>query len=278
MATNSENRYPFRKPKEPDWEREYESKLPVGLRAAGYFIQEYFMDMGVRFPMFRWLQTELCYPAFQHLAFAYKGNIYSVLFEFVNEDGNHIFVRDVKNQLRECEENDLVACIIPLSYETFQPLIFGNHLIYTETRKPVVIEERTGKIKLSTWEINNFGVSIVKDQLRKENKKILSFCDVLGVEPNIWFENEDGKRCYVIVNTISRNNPEAVNFQLNLQSLIKLEQFDGYYAEVNILSEGNGTIYRDNTYWVDFKGLKYIENIASEFGVKDKPIYTIRED
>ena len=278
MATNSDNRYPFRKPKEPDWEREYESKLPVGLKAAGYFIQEYFWDMGVGFPVFRWLQTELCYPAFQHLSFAYKGNIYSVLFEFVDEMGNHIFLRDIKNQLRECEENDLVACIIPLSYETFKPLIFGNHLIYTETRKPVIIEERTGNIKLSPWEINNFGVSIVKDYLEKENKKILSFCDVLEVEPNIWFEDEHGKRCYVIVNTISSNNPEAVNFQLNQQSLLKLEQYDGYYAEVHIFSEDNSILYRDNIYEIDFKGLKYIENIASKFGVMDKPIYTIREE
>lgn len=287
-------------PNTDGWEETYEQKIPTGLRAAGWFIQKFFRDQNIEFPIFRWIQSELCYPAFQHLAFAYKGNIYSVLFEFVNKDGNHIFPRDIRNQLQECQKNNLIACTILMDYETYEPIVGGNHLISTETREPIVFSNRTGNIVMSPWEINNFGVSFVKGQLQKEGKRILSFCDVLTIEPHIWFEDEMGRKSYVIVNTITGNTPEAVDYQLNHKLLMRLLDYEGYYAEVGISprdaiaydKDGNVVplsqrdsmtnpkeiLYRDREFHIIYSGLKYIEYKAAENGVKDEPIFTIRED
>lgn len=291
---------PYEVPKCPDWENQYVMKLATGLRAAGWFIQDYFRRQKIEFPHFRWIQSELSYPAFQHMAFTYKGNIYSILFEFVSKDGNHIFPRDIRNQLQECKQNDLIACTILLDYDTYDPIIGGNHLISTQTREPINFTERRGNIVMSPWEINNFGVSIVKSQLEKEGKKILSFCDVLTIEPHIWFENEFGKRSYVIVNTITGNTPEAVNYRLNQQLLQTLLQYDGYYAEVGIFSrdaiaydrDGNiiplsqrgnmnepkEILYRDHVFFLNYAGLKTIEHKAASDGVRDTPIFIIKED
>lgn len=296
----SESTFPFQKPQDFGWEKAYENKLPTGLRAAGWFIQEYFRKKGIEFPEFRWIQSELCRPAFQHLAFAYKGNIYSVLFEFVNADCNFILERDIRNQLRECEQNDLIACTIPMDYETYEPLIPGNHLISTDTREPIELKERIGNIVMSAWEINNFGISMVKNQLRKENKKILSFCDVLTVEPHIWFEDEYGKKCYVIVNTISGNTPEATRYKLNQQLLLKFLEYDGYYTDIGIFPrdaiayDRNGNmvplsqrdsmtnpkeiLFRDREYFINATELRFIERKAAESGVNDTPIFVIKND
>ena len=218
----------------------------------------------------------------------------------MNEDGNHVYPRDIRNQLRECKKNDLIACTIPLDYDTYEPLIEGNHLISTETREPITFEERTGNIVMSPWEINNFGVSFVKGQLQKEGKKIMSFCDVLTIEPHIWFEDEMGRKSYVIVNTITGNTPEAVNYQLNQQLLMKFLQYEGYYVEVGIsprdaiaydrdgnvvplsqrdsMTNPKEILFRDHEFYINYSGLKYIERKAAENGVKDEPIFTIRED
>ena len=46
------------------------------------------------------------------------------------------------------------------------------------------------------------GVQTVMQYIEKEKGKINSYCDVVGIEPQIWFE-KNGKTSYVIV----RSNP-----------------------------------------------------------------------
>lgn len=218
----------------------------------------------------------------------------------MNTDGNHVYPRDIRNQLIECKRNDLVACTIPLDYDTYEPLVEGNHLISTETREPITFKERKGNVVMLPWEIKNFGVSYVKGQLQKEGKRIMSFCDVLTIEPHIWFEDEMGRKSYVIVNTITGNTPEAVNYQLNHQLLMKFLQYEGYYVEVGIFPrdviaydrDGNVVplsqrdsmtkpkeiLFRDHEFYINYSGLKYIERKAAENGVKNELIFTIRED
>lgn len=290
---------PYVKPPFTSIQETYERRLPIGLKAAGWFIQKWFRDRNINFPEQRWIQNELSYPAFHHLAFAYKNNIYSVLFEFVRHDGNYILQRDINNQLRECKNNDLIACTIPLDYDTYEPIIGGNHLISTDKRLPITFEDRIGKIPMSKWEVNNFGISIVKNELLKQGYRILSFSDVLGIEPNIWFEDDKGRRNYVIVKTISGNTQEWTSYKLNQQLLLKFIEFDGFYAEVgvspsaSIAYDKNGDIvplskrfsmvepkeilFRDSEFYISYKGLRNIERKAAESGVTDKILFTIRE-
>ncbi len=293
----SEASLPYELPRYEGWQHSYEEKLSTGLRSAVWHMQEYFRNQRIEYPDFRWIQSDLNYPAFQHLAFAYKGNIYSVLMEFVSEDGNHILPQDIKNQIRECSKYDMTACTIPLDYETYKPLVEGNHLISTETREAITISEREGNVVMSAWEINNFGVSIVKDQLKKEGKKVIGCCDLPAIQPQIWFEDEQGKKSYVVVNTISGNTPEAVDFKLNRQLMLEFINYDGYYAEVGIfsadaiaydskglivplsarfsMSDPKEILYRDKEFYINYTGLRYIERKAAENGVDDQTLFKI---
>ena len=130
---------------------------------------------------------------------------------------------------------------------------------------------------MSAWEINNFGVSIVMQDLEKEGNKIMSFCDVLNIEPQIWFEDKNGNRCYVIVNTISGSTKENTEYQINHNLLMRFINYNGFYAEVNILpndliaKDENGRVlmpserfdsknpkeilYRDHQFYINYRGL-----------------------
>ncbi|MBP5306783.1 MAG: hypothetical protein J6Y79_01885 [Paludibacteraceae bacterium] len=275
-----------------NWEEEYEKKLPAGLRAAGWFIQKYFQDRNIKYPAMRWIQTRLTYPAFQYLCFAYAGNIYSVLIEFYDGNASYVLDRDLSNQIRECKANDLIPCTIVLRSDNYEPVIDGNHLILSDKHTPVAFKKREGDVRMSAWEINNFGVSIVMQDLEKEGNKIMSFCDVLNIEPQIWFEDKNGNRCYVIVNTISGSTKENTEYQINHNLLMRFINYNGFYAEVNILpndliaKDENGRVlmpserfdsknpkeilYRDHQFYINYRGLKYIEKQAAEKGVTHK--------
>lgn len=279
------------------WEKSYIDKLPIGLKAAGYAIQKYFQDNHITEPAFRWIQTSLTYPAFQHLCFAHEGNIYSVLIEFDDGESSYILERDLQNQIMECKNNDLIPCTIILRYDNYAPIINGNHLIYSDKRTPVKFDKRTGNIKMSPWEINNFGVSIVVESLKKEGFEIGSYCDVMNIEPNIWFKDTNGEKCYVIVKTISGSSIGNINYQVNHELLMKFIDYNGYFAKVGISpaekvysedSELNqntkqfntetpmGVLYRDKKFYIKYGGLEYIEKYAAEKGTIQRKLYNIK--
>lgn len=277
------------------WQDVYKKNLPHGLHAAGYHIQQYFQEKNVSPNAFRWIQTTLPQRGFQHLCFAYEGNIYSVIIEFFDGQHSYVLEQDVRNQIRECQANDLIPCTIVLRTDGFRPFVDGNHLILTNKRTPVVFKKREGDVRMSPWEINNFGISIVMNQLKKEGNQVLSYCDLLGVEPQIWFKDQYGKECYVIVKTISGSSKENLEYQVNHELIMKLLQYNGYYAEVGIapadavIKDENGEVmklsdrdnfenpkeilYRDHGFYVNYTGLKYIERQAAEKSVTHKKLF-----
>lgn len=280
--------------------KEYEKNLKLGFSHAGHCLQEYFNNNGGNEALgVRWIKTDLVPTNFQHLCFALKGNIYSVIIEFVDDHHNLLLMRDKHNQLEECEKNDLIPCTIQLQLDDFTPTIGDNHLIHTKTRKPIIIRPRTGNIKMSPWEINNFGISIVLQQLKKEGLEIVDYCDVLGIEPQIWFIDKNGKQSYVVVETLSRNTIDKPRVQIKQEMLKKFIQFEGYFAEISIHSadafsyDENGkliditkrfdhnnpidVLYRDHPFYVNYTGLIDIERKAADGGVSSVSLYKIKK-
>lgn len=263
-----------------NWQEDYERMLPTALRAAGWYIQKYFKDKNVGFPEFRWIQTTLQKPAFQHLCFAYRGNLYSVLIEIKTWRGIYLLEQDKQNQLRECRQNDLIACTIPLLGDDFSPLVSDVHLLSTDTRKPIEVSEKAEQVKMSPWEIHSLGVQVVRDQLVRDGMRILSYCDVLQIDPQIWFEKANGEKCYVMVETLVGTLSEDACKKLNQNFLLKFIDYGGYYAKVRVVDPENPTcrtLFRDQSYFIDYRGLQYIEKRAAKVGTENKDIFIIRE-
>ena len=289
-----------------DFAKAYQDNLYLSYQTAGASIQEYVSEKGLELPEFSWLQTNLISPAFQHLCFRYQSYVFSViigLHGFETKDGKQIdgiivSEQDYNNLIRESSNNNLIPCICPIAARPQLPLINKPCLIHAITKDNITLDNLLPQelVPMSKWEINSMGVNMVIQYIEKENGKINSYCDVVGVEPQIWFE-KNGRTSYVIV----RSNPPGKRkekFYINHNLLLRLSEFDGYFADVlftssAILFDENGKLvplskrygdedvwmWRGDSFYCHFIGLQPIEKaiVDNDFiEVIDEPSYDIK--
>lgn len=269
------------------FEEAYSNILPTCFQIGGKSIQDYVVSKGFTHSEFTWLQTDLVRPSFQHLCFRYLSNVYSVIIAVhgfssrEGKDDDRIIVskQDYMNLVRESEKNNLLPCFLPVAARPQMPMINDIHLVHAITGEIIKLDNRDKQeqVPMSDWEINSFGVQTVIQYLRKENCKINSYCDVVGIEPQIWFE-KDGKPSYVIVRSIPIGKRKE-KFGINNNLLLRLADYDGYFADVQftssspILKDGDGNIvplskrdgdddiwmWRGDSFYCNFIGLQEIE-------------------
>ncbi len=284
----------------------YQEFLPKALQIAGSHIQKYISDNGISMPEFSWIQTQLLHPAFQHLCFRMGSQVYSILIAihgFRSNNGQEddnvvVFKREYDNLLTECQKHDLTPCIFPVAARPGVPMLEEPYLIHAMTGEYIRLERTTSEenVPMSEWEINSMGIQTVVNYLRQQNLKILSYCDVVGIEPQIWFE-KNGKMSYVIVRSIPIGK-RKIEFPVNNNLLLRLSDYDGYFADVQfsssspILKDENGNLvplskrdgdediwmWRGDGFYCNFTGLQEIERaIASNEFIKvyEKESYDI---
>lgn len=270
-----------------EFAKAYYENLPLSYQTAGQSIQSYISEMGLKYPEFSWIQTNLISPSFQHLCFRYRTNVYSILVAmhgFTSKDGkdiDYVIVseQDYNNLLRESENNNFIPCIIPIAARPQRPLTVKPYLIHAVTGECICIENQfiQENIPMSDWEINNMGIQTVLRYLKEQNYRITSYCDLVGIEPQIWFEN-NGKKSYVIVRSIPIGKRKNI-FEINGNYMARLTEYDGYFADVlfasssPILKDEKGDIvplskrdgdedvwmWRGDSFYCTFIGLQDIE-------------------
>lgn len=70
-----------------------------------------------------------------------------------------------------------------------------------ESRTPIIPEDLTDdvEVEMSGWELHNFAIQIVRDHIVNNIKgNVLSYCDVDGIDPQVWFEDKQGTRSWVV--------------------------------------------------------------------------------
>ena len=251
---------------------------------AGCALQEQFKRLSgkVEAPKdFRWVKTELTWPSFDHLTFAYGNRVFSVLVDAVEGGRSGISRRAMDRFLAATQANQLVPCIFPVKTETMKPTSVGWNLFDAVELTPLDPQsfDMTGKMVMSEWELRNFAIQIVRDSITRDgSSEILSFTDVLGVDPQVWFQDADGNRAWVIVRHCPQITGNEWGEYAGLEkSNPQLLPYDGYFAAVSLASsepvlhdlEGNsiplsqrftGTapLYRGDRFHIKFEGLKRI--------------------
>lgn len=269
----------------------YQEFLPTAVQIAGQVIQESINERGFKFPDFTWIKTDLmAYPSFHHISFRYGAQVYVILIAIhgfqtpVGQDDDRIIVskRDYDNLISESEKHNLVPCIIPIAARPQLPMIRNIHLINAVSEEPIILGEPCYGVAMSEWEIYNMGISQVVDYLRKQGYKIHKYCDVVGIDPQIWFE-KDGKTSYVIVRSIPiglRNK----DFVIHKELLLKISDYDGYFADLQFANEHNNgdfedkILWRGDGYWGNFTGLQEIEKAIANnpfIKVSEETVYDI---
>lgn len=244
-------------------DRPEESKLFLQARdCMGRFIQSKMNEFGgFSGPDgFRWVRKELTSPSFDDMNFAYKNKVYSLLLE-LQDNGKNLLPEKRKKIFEEvCKKNNLIPCIFKLDAKTLKPIEGGWNMRELGTDKEIdPMKLSTDKKELmSAWELNNFAIFCVMKDLNKEGCKIMSFCDAPEIEPQIWFEDKDGKASWVVVRyCLYPQKPDEIKC-MNAESIAaKIPQYNGYFAVVGFFPI-EGKPYRGSGFHIGYKGLQKV--------------------
>lgn len=252
---------------------------------AGLALQEQFKTLGGKLELpkdYRWIKAELTWPSFDDLTFGYRNQVFSVLVEPLRNGESLLSPKAIERCKEAARDNHLVPCVFPIEIDSLRPASTGWNLFHLETREPVIPEDIASdkKIPMSKWEMRNFAIQIVISHLEGEEigARVLSFTDVLGIDPQVWFETQVGTRNWVVVRNFAQvHGNEWENYVGLEKSNPPLRAYNGHFAAVAIASaeavlydlEGNpiplserftgsSPIFRGDSFYVNFGGLKRI--------------------
>ena len=229
---------------------------------------------------YKCIKSELSWPSFDHLTFSYRNQVFSVLVGIEGESGLSLNKKEIDCCLDACSANNLIPCLFLIDGLTMLPSSEGWNLVHLATRQSVIPAECTDEasIEMSEWELRNFCIQLVRNHIKDMCGEVLSFCDVLNIDPQIWFYDKDGNRSWVIV----RHYPKITGAEKSAwigfeKSNPQLSPFDGYFAGVSIASSapslkgkdgvliplserftGNAPLYRGDGFYIKFEGLQRI--------------------
>jgi hypothetical protein len=255
---------------------------------AGCQLQEQFRKLNTGIPdvsynSFKWIKSELTYPSFDPITFAYKNAVFSVIIELIDEDQTSMTKNQIERLVKATEKNNIIPCVFRLKMKRKQRKSF-HRLINTEYSPrsqdlemiPIknewnlchirtgieVIPENIGnevEIKMSDWELQNFAIQIARNGLEKEGISVLSFCDLLEVNPQIWFRDKQGNICWSIVKHITEKPEEKFQEWVGFENANpKLKDFDGFFATVQFNSTRHNGLIRGDCMNFKYSGLKRI--------------------
>ena len=229
----------------------------------------------------KWLKADLTWPSFDHLTFAYRDAVFSVLVDIVERSESSLEPKATKRCLDAAALHNLIPCVFQVDRRTMQPSSGGWNLFDLRDGTPVdpAHTPDTGMVPMSAWELQSFSVQVVRGHVTRQlGGKEHSFCDVLGIDPQIWFEDSKGNNGWVVVRNFPVLTGEEKSDWLGFAGTNpKLQKFDGYFAAVSIASSapvlhdeqgnliplserftGQAPLYRGDSFCVRFEGLQRI--------------------
>lgn len=232
---------------------------------------------------FKWIKAEMTYPSFDHLTFAYKNSVFAVVIELIDNTETSFSLQQKKRLLIACNENNLIPCLFKVNLQESNNVVFKtNNSIYNQDDFELnsveqgwnlfdpINNKKIDPINLSTeepaimskWELSNFAIQTVIADIVKEENKILSFCDMPEINPQIWFKNKEEKIGWIIVKHITNDSDLDYRKWVGLeQKNAQLIPYDGYYASLQFHSKKTNSmniLNRGELISVNYKGLERI--------------------
>lgn len=181
--------------------------------------------------------------------------------------GSSRFPGTVQGVMRVASGYEGRACIMPMrrqsggdSAASWRPALPGWSLLELRGLKPIdpptlVNDER---VKATDWELHDAAVRVVRDALRENSKRIISWTSDPGVMPSVWFEDSAGKPNWVIVRACRapEKNLPAPDAEQAKKIKAQMGGAAGYYACVSFSGKGeDGVVYRGEENKHEYSGL-----------------------
>jgi hypothetical protein len=161
-------------------------------------------------PLHSWLKANLNPPFLEHLSFRLGNQLFFIRIE--DPDGGLEVPGSRKGLLAVADGCKGHACLMPMRRQADGWISDapGWGLIDARTGKPIdpaneITDER---IEMTDWELQDFAVQIVRQQLEKDGRKLMSWQGNPAVNPSIWFIGETGPE-WVVVRAVRYPTSEA---------------------------------------------------------------------
>lgn len=216
-----------------------------------------------------WLRAHLNPPFLEHLSFRLGNQLFFLRVE--DEDGHVEGPGSLRGLLSVAEGSNGHACLMPMrkrggEWTAAQP---GWGLLDAKTKKPIdpPAEISDKKIEMTDWELQDFAVQIVRQQIEKEGYEMMSWQSNPGVDPSVWFVGNDGPE-WVIVKTARYPEKDAqlpANWRSVAENCARMSK-RGNFASVSVacmttISEG-GKLYRGYPLVTNYAGLTPIHKMG----------------
>ncbi len=186
-----------------------------------------------------WLRAHLNPPFLEHLSFRLGNQLFYIRIQDVNDELD--IPGSLKGLLSIANGSKGHACLMPMKK------IAGNWTCATSDWGLVSVETETSinpvnfisdeQIEMTDWELQDFAVQVVWENLESDGRQLMSWQGNPGVDPSIWFVGDDGPE-WVVVRAfrhglIKASKPSNWN---EIVSSLKHTGSAGNYAEVTCAS------------------------------------------
>lgn len=217
----------------------------------------------------RWFRAHTNPPFLEHLSFGIGNQLFFIRIEAPYDQldipGN---VQGLHRIAAFCRGH---ACLMPMrktKSEEWEPVFPDWGLL--DARTGILINpssfENVKDIEMTAWELHDFAVQIVRDQLEKDGYRIMSWSGDPEIDPSIWFIGSSGPE-WVVVRSVKypvKKAEKPINLQIILKKLSP-HSINGNFASVAFCSSDQSTknedepvlpLWRDHGLYVSYTGLE----------------------
>jgi hypothetical protein len=153
-----------------------------------------------------WLRSNLTPPFLEHLSFRIGNQLFFI--RVVDASGHVQGPGKLEGLFSIADGQQGHACLMPMTRRllggTWESDHAGWGLIDARTGLPVdpAVLVTDEKIKMTDWEVHDFAVEVVRNQLVKEGWTLMSWQGNPCVDPSIWFIGESKVPEWVVVRAV----------------------------------------------------------------------------
>lgn len=150
--------------------------------------------------LFFWLKAELCPPFLEHFSFRLGNQIFLIRIETAGARIHSPGSRE--GLLRAAQGWHGHPCIFHVEKRGNRlfPALSGWGLVHAQTNEilnPAALITNDD-IELTDWELHDFAIQVVRDDLRSKGRRIMSWASDPCVNPSLWFIGDSGPEWAVV--------------------------------------------------------------------------------
>jgi hypothetical protein len=138
-----------------------------------------------------WIRADFNPPFLEHFSFRLGNQLFFI--QLTDQDNNLEIPGNLGGLKRIAKDSNGFACLMPMRKKDGEWVAVENGwgLVDLKTNKVInpldfVSDEL---IEMTDWELHDFAIQIVRDNLKKEGKTITGWNGDPEIQPSIWFEN-----------------------------------------------------------------------------------------